>query len=274
MRIIITGTKGFIGGQLKKELTDKNNIFEINEDLFQINNWQNNLKNELEDISPDIIFHVGACSNTLETDVSYIMSRNYESTKIISDFCSYEDIPLVYSSSAAVYGIDNKLPSNLYGWSKYVGENYVTQNGGVALRYFNVYGPNEQNKGTMSSMIYQIMSKHLNGEKIRLFPKNPRRDFIYINDVISANLHAMNNYDEYHFNYYDVGTGYSYLFEDILYCLNIENFEYTSEEEIPNGYQFTTKANREKMMSGWSAKFDLESGIKQYVSSFIGAEHL
>lgn len=274
MRIIITGTKGFIGGHLKNELKSKNDIFEINEDILETFDWQDKLMDELEEVSPDFIFHVGACSNTLETDVNYMMTRNYESTKIISDFCSYKDIPLVYSSSASVYGINGKLPSNLYGWSKYIGENYVTQNGGVALRYFNVYGPGEDHKGKMSSMIHQILIKNIAGEKVKLFPKNPKRDFVYIKDVISANIHAMNNYDEYHFNTFDVGTGYSYLFEDILYHMKIEDFEYTSEDEIPVGYQFLTKADTEKMMSGWIPKYDLKSGIEDYLNTYIGTEHL
>jgi ADP-L-glycero-D-manno-heptose 6-epimerase len=128
-----------------------------------LSDWTDELIQKLNDYKVEGIFHVGACSNTLETDVNYMMTRNYESTKIISDFCSENDIPLIYSSSAANYGNNQEFPSNLYGWSKYVAEQHVIQNGGVALRYFNVYGPGEEHKGKMSSVAYQMMMKHFMG---------------------------------------------------------------------------------------------------------------
>ena len=68
-------------------------------------------------------------------------------------------MPIIYSSSAANYGSDGKLPSNLYAWSKYTAECYVNSNGGISLRYFNVYGPKEQHKGKMSSVIYQTITQ-------------------------------------------------------------------------------------------------------------------
>ena len=120
----------------------------------------------------DAVFHVGACSDTLETNVDYMMTRNYESTKIIMDWCVKNNKPMIYSSSAANYGTNNLYPSNLYGWSKYVGEGYVISNGGIALRYFNVYGPGEEDKGKMASVAYQMFIKNTKGEKITLFPKN------------------------------------------------------------------------------------------------------
>jgi ADP-L-glycero-D-manno-heptose 6-epimerase len=110
--------------------------------------------------------------------------------------CKSKNIPMVYSSSAANYGTNNEHPSNLYGWSKYAAEDYVINNGGIGLRYFNVYGPGEQNKGKMASVAFQMNEKRKNNEEIKLFPKSPKRDFVYVKDVISANIYAFKNYEK------------------------------------------------------------------------------
>ena len=160
-KIIITGTKGFIGSNLKKELEGKYEIIEINEDIFQNISWKEEVsKHFWLDIKG--VFHVGACSDTLETNVNYMMLVNYEFTKHITNLCESKNIPIIYSSSAANYGTNNEYPSNLYGWSKYVAEDYVIGNGGIGLRYFNVYGPGEQNKGKMASVAFQMNEKHNN----------------------------------------------------------------------------------------------------------------
>ena len=117
-KIIITGTKGFIGSNLKKELSNKYEIIEINEDVFNTVSWREEISKYFWlDISA--VFHVGACSNTLETNVNYIMLVNYEFTKHLSDLCLTNNVPMIYSSSAANYGTNGEYPSNLYGWSKY-----------------------------------------------------------------------------------------------------------------------------------------------------------
>jgi len=115
--------------------------------------------------------------NTLETNVEYMMTRNYESTKIMMDWCIENNKPMIYSSSAANYGTNGKYPANLYGWSKYVAEGYVISNGGIGLRYFNVYGPGEEDKGKMASVAYQMFVKHNKGEDILLFPKKSKKRF-------------------------------------------------------------------------------------------------
>jgi ADP-L-glycero-D-manno-heptose 6-epimerase len=269
--ILITGTNGFIGSNLSRELSNKFIIDEINEDIFKSNTWVNDLKEKLKDFSPVAIFHVGACSDTLETDVNFMMTRNYEFTKILSEYCLDNDVKLIYSSSAANYGINNEYPSNLYGWSKYVAEQFVLQNGGVALRYFNVYGSGESHKGRMASVAYQMMEKiklhkytfGWDGDDIKLFPGQPKRDFVYIKDVISANIFAYENYDDLQYSYYDVGFGEARSFEDVMNILGIP-FTYHNEKDIPNGYQFFTECNKTKWMSGWTPKYNLEEGLKDY----------
>jgi nucleoside-diphosphate-sugar epimerase len=103
-KAFITGTDGFIGKRLKESLKNYH-IDEMNEDVFEDYDWTDAIRFRLRNFKPDVVFHVGACSNTLETDVNYMMTRNFESTKIIVDYCSENNIPLIYSSSAANYGI-------------------------------------------------------------------------------------------------------------------------------------------------------------------------
>jgi ADP-L-glycero-D-manno-heptose 6-epimerase len=265
-RVLITGTKGFIGNALKKRfLNDEHvsDIVEINEDIFENSWWKEAFFNIMEAEVPDVVFHVGACSDTLETDVNYMMTRNFESTRIIADWCRRNEVPLIYSSSAASYGINGLHPANLYGWSKYVAENCVIANNGVALRYFNVYGPGEEHKGKMASVVYQMHLKHLEGEVVKLFPRNPLRDFVYIDDVVEANIVAWDKWASARGKFYDVASFDARSFEDAMKIMEIP-FEYHEESAIPEGYQFFTCGNPQKKMEGWAPKFTLETGLKAY----------
>lgn len=262
-KILITGTDGFIGKNLLNNLKDRFLCYKINEDIFNSLNFISELKQSLDRINPACIFHVGAISNTLESDVNRIMVRNFEFTKILVDYCKKLEIPIVYSSSAACYGINNEYPSNLYGWSKYTAEQYVVSNNGIALRYFNVYGPGEEQKGGMASIAYQSWQNKSKNKITKLFPGDPKRDFVYIEDIVSANIHAFENYSILKGSYYEVGSGEAKKFEDVLNLLNIE-YLYTDKESIPKGYQFYTKSDSKKWMKGWKPKFNLEKGISTY----------
>lgn len=265
-KAFITGINGFIGQNLSVEISDRFIVHGMDQEIFEHENWLETLKKTLEEIRPDVVFHVGACSDTLEQDVNYMMIRNFEFTKVVSEFCFVNEIPLIYSSSAANYGINNQHPSNLYGWSKYVAEQMVILNGGVALRYFNVYGPKEEHKGNMASVAFQMMNKIKNGEDVKLFPGVPKRDFVYVKDVVDANMFAYENYDKLDYNYYDVGYGEARTFEDIMYILSIP-YTYHDEKNIPYGYQFFTQSDKNKWMSGWTPKYDLEKGLNDYFFS-------
>ncbi len=263
MKIVITGTNGFIGANLLNELKDGNEILEINEDIFDLENWYDEIYFKLNIFEPDVVFHVGACSDTLETNVNYMMTRNFEFTRRVAEWCQLLEKKFIYSSSAANYGTNNEYPSNLYGWSKYAAEQYVTKCGGVALRYFNVYGPLEDHKGRMASVAYQMLEKQKEGQEIKLFPKKPQRDFVYVKDVVSANLFAMNNYEENRGQWYDVGSGDARTFEDVLDILGIE-YTYHNEEDIPKGYQFYTKSSPANWMFGWDPQYNLERGLLDF----------
>lgn len=258
-KILITGTQGFIGNHLKQKLNNDFIISEINESIFDTKNWIEELVSLLNNENPDVIFHIGACSNTLETDVNYIMKVNFEFTKRLTDLTKFNNKKIIYSSSASSYGNDNNYPSNLYGWSKYTAETYVTSNGGIALRYFNVYGLGETHKGKMSSVIHQVLNSESND--FGLFPKKPKRDFVYVKDVIEANIFAMKNYQELKSNYYDVGFGEPRPFEDIITILN-KQYYYLDESLIPKHYQFFTCSNPNKWMPNWKPQFSLELGIQ------------
>ena len=263
-KVLVTGGKGFIGSRLVNMLIEKGfEVDSIDDEYFSEANWPVLLESKLEEFNPDGVFHVGACSDTLEQDIQFMMTRNFESTKVISDWCSKSNRPLIYSSSAANYGINGFFPSNLYGWSKYVAEQYVIKNFGVALRYFNVYGPGEERKGNMSSFIYQAFIKSTNNEQVLLFPKEPKRDFVYVEDIIDANVYAFLNYEEINKDYYEVSTGIASTFEEILNSFEIE-FQYADAISIPEGYQFYTCGNEKKWMHGWRPKYDLRQGLANY----------
>ena len=264
IKVLLTGSKGFIGQNLKEELISLNyEVIEINEDIFQSDNWKSDLLSTLIKHNPQGIFHVGACSDTLEKDVNYMMVLNFEFTKVLTDWSKENNSKLIYSSSAANYGENNNYPSNLYGWSKYVAEQYVISNNGIGLRYFNVYGPKEEHKGKMSSVSYQSFIKHNLGNECKLFPKNPTRDFIYVKDVVSANIFGFLNYNELNLNHYDVGSGESRSFEDVMNIMEIP-FTYHNENLIPTGYQFYTCSNKDKWMKGWKPQYNLELGLNEY----------
>jgi ADP-L-glycero-D-manno-heptose 6-epimerase len=265
-KVLITGSKGFIGDYLINYLSKRGYELEyFDKEYLKDHDWKSSLIKKLDRINADTILHVGACSDTISSDVQSIMLQNYEATKVVSDWCDSRERKLIYSSSAANYGVEGSYPSNLYGWSKYAAENYVLKSGGVALRYFNVYGPGEENKGIMASVLYQSYSKQIIGQEILLFPGKPSRDFVYIDDVASANLHALVNFSDLVGNFYDVCTGESRLFENVLDLAGI-SYSYTEELDVPKGYQFYTRGNPNKWMKNWQPRYSLEQGVSEYLN--------
>jgi len=271
--ILITGDRGFIGSNLVESFGIEHSVVCMDIDDFydpKYQEWKVELSKSLDEINADVIFHVGACSDTLEPRVNYMMELNYECTKIITDWCKSKDRKLIYSSSAANYGV-NGYPSNLYGWSKYAAEGYAISNGAIGLRYFNVYGPGESHKGKMSSFAFQAYNKQKNGHSVNLFPGEPERDFVYIKDVIQANHFAMENYGALKGKWYDVGSGESKTFESLLKEVGIEKWEYFGEDQIPEGYQFHTKS--QNFMPGWIPQYTLRIGIGEYVNFLNNQEN-
>ena len=229
---IVTGGAGFIGSNLVHEL----NAHGIT-DILVVDNFANVKKfrnlygaryvdymdkrefrraigeNALGVGKIEAILHQGACSNTLEDDGVYMMDNNFQYTKEVLAFAIRFGVPLVFASTAAVYGlsgpghftptIENERPLNIYGFSKLVFDNYFRNQlaldrvpiTAVGLRYFNVYGPREQHKGRMASVIHHFSKQMKETGKVRLFAGSggygdgeQRRDFVYVRDLARMNM--------------------------------------------------------------------------------------
>lgn len=259
---LISGSKGFIGSNLLKSLEKLSN------DAQLIFDFDGEIEHRaLEDFVrlSDVIFHLGAISATDANDVNRTMFLNYEFSKMLFDLAQKYNKKVIYASSGAIYGNGDGIPKNLYAWTKKVAEDYglLKVEKFISLRFFNCYGPGEKHKGKMASIISQILNRTNKTDPFPLFPKRPKRDFVYIKDVVDACIFAANNNIER--GIYEVGSGESRTFEDILDLLNIKYF-YLSEEDIPSWYQFETKAITERFLPGWLPKYNLENGIKDYLN--------
>ena len=258
MKILVTGGHGFIGSNLIDELLFRNH------DLIV---WEADAVNDVSGLkeavkAADVIAHVGAISDTMEHDYNKMLKYNYEFSKRLFDLAS--DKRVVYSSSASVYGSkENPNPLNIYAWSKLMAEDYgrLCCPNFIALRYFNVYGDGEDIKNyPMTSIAYQSHDKN----SYKLFPGNARRDFIYVKDVVHANVVALESPSfKKNSGIYDCGTGKACSFENVLDVMEIP-YTYTNKDAIPKGYQFYTKADSSKFLPGWEPRYDLEAGLESY----------
>jgi ADP-L-glycero-D-manno-heptose 6-epimerase len=237
----------------------------------------------LRDHKFDYIFHQAAISDTRVYDQEIIMETNVNSFYDLLALAKKDSAIMVYASSAATYGdqpspqtVGKENPENPYGFSKYImdqiANRYSKDNPDltiVGLRYFNVYGPREYFKNTTSSLVIQIGHQILDGTTPRLFSGSDKifRDFIYIDDILQAIIRAC---DPKKNGTYNVGTGISRSFQDISDILQKELETDLGTEYFPNpyeGYQMHTQANisNTKDNLGFSPKFSLEEGIKEYI---------
>ena len=230
----------------------------------------------------DYIFHQAAISDTTALEQDIMIKTNVNAFKDLLDLAIKHKANMIYASSAATYGgsdtfkVGYEKPNNVYGFSKVMMDNIAyeymkkTEISIVGLRYFNVYGPREYYKNKTASMVLQFGLQMLSGKSPRLFEGSDKilRDFIYIEDVLQANIKAMNPKRSCVVN---VGTGKARAFEDITDILQSElgtNYKY---EYIPNpyigSYQFFTEADVSdtKEFLDYKPRYELENGIKEYL---------
>jgi ADP-L-glycero-D-manno-heptose 6-epimerase len=239
------------------------------------------------------VFHQGACSATTEWNGQYVMENNYDYSKRLLHWCLARNIPFIYASSASVYGSgangfsverDCERPINMYAYSKFQFDQYVrhclvdVKNPMVVgLRYFNVYGQREQHKGSMSSVAYHFNKQLLETKRVRLFEGfdgiangEQKRDFVYVDDVVSVNLWFLEH--PAHSGIYNVGTGKAETFNTVANAVidwhgegHIEYIPFP--QHLKGAYQSYTQADISGLRQvGYMKEF---SNVKEGVSKYL-----
>ena len=307
--ILITGGAGFIGSALAGEL----NVRGEDRIIIADRKKHDNLKHlrfaryleadSLLSAPPeklDFIFHLGACSSTLEKNVEWLTHNNVDYSKKIFQLAIRCECPLLYASSAATYGGGERghsdhhqdlpflKPLNPYGQSKQDFDRWVLGQKKfpplwMGLKFFNVYGPNEYHKGEMRSMIHKAHQQIREKGALRLFKSHRNdyghgeqmRDFVYVKDVVKAMLalSRMRGKD----GIYNIGTGKARSFKDLAVATfksmgKPVAIEYVDmPPEMREQYQYFTQAKMEKFFSvlpGFSFS-SLEEGIDDYVVNHL-----
>ncbi len=311
--IVVTGAAGFIGSYLIQRLNQDNFKAIIAVDKFDNPTKNKNLvgltiqeKVDRELFTQwldknyelvEFIFHIGARTDTAEFDTNLLNKLNTQYTKDIWVRCCQYQIPLVYASSAATYGLgeqgydDNESkihllrPLNPYGQSKQDFDVWALAQKEkpffwAGLKFFNVYGPNEYHKERMASVIWHAYNQINKTGKMKLFKShNPNfkdgeqmRDFVYVKDVTEVCMFLMNH--RKNSGIYNLGSGKARTFLDltkaVFKALNKpENIEFVdTPADIRDKYQYFTEANMSKLKGiGYSKEFTiLEEGVKDYVT--------
>ena len=231
----------------------------------------------------DYIFHEAAISDTTALEQDLMIKTNVNAYKDLLELAIRHDANMIYASSAATYGnaespqrVGREAPQNVYGFSKLSMDNLSREYmkecdiSIVGLRYFNVYGAGEYFKNSTASMVLQFGHQLLSGKNPRLFEDSDKilRDFIYVEDIVQANVKAMKPKTS---GIYNVGTGRARSFQDIVDILQRELGTSLTCEYIPNpfigSYQFHTEADisTTKDALDYEPRFEMEDAIKSYV---------
>lgn len=250
MKILITGNKGFIGQNAVQYFSDHEvSVYDYNGKLPDVEqyNW---------------VLHFGAISSTTETNVEKIMEQNYNFTCDLIDLCVYHGVDMQISSSASVYGLKQEFketspvdPRTPYAWSKYMIENYASRVGhGISFiqlfRYFNVYGPHEEHKGSQASPHCQFSKQAKTIGKIRVFENSDRykRDFIHVSQVLETQKKFLEVRQS---GLWNLGTGTTKSFldvaEQVAKAYNVSIEEIPMPENLKHSYQEYTCADLTKL---------------------------
>jgi len=258
MKIFITGAFGFIGSNLVKDLEKENELICYDKDLCE----GIEIKNDF-----DLIYHLAANSDTRFPDDVEMYRNNLLSFLEVLKFALPQKTRTIYASSASVYGNKNGEILNAYSHSKYlidqIAEKFFDRLPLVGLRFFNVYGPGELEKGRMASMITQWKSQILSGKRPVIFQGEFKRDFIYVKDVIKALKQAI----ELKSGIYDVGTGVATDFRDILKIVQKELKSNLTPRFIPNPYSKYQEFTKADINWGFHPDYLPAEGIKDYFNN-------
>ncbi len=324
---LVTGGAGFIGSNIANQLSKQGKDVMICDWLGQDNiKWKNLIGTTIhrfvapEDLPATLqasrgkieaVIHMGAISATTETDGDLVMRSNFQLSQDLWNWCASEDIPFVYASSAATYGdgdlgfVDgNDLeatrrlrPLNLYGWSKqlfdiwaldHVAKGRPSPRQWAGLRFFNVYGPRENHKGSMMSIVCRNYEKCAAGDTVQLFKSHKDgvkdgeqlRDFIHVEDCVNVIEFLLNTPNRN--GIFNVGTGQARSFRDLITATytasgHSEKIEYIPmPEQLRNRYQYFTQADMTHLRSsGYNRPFlTLEEGVQKYVTEYLSrSEH-
>jgi ADP-L-glycero-D-manno-heptose 6-epimerase len=311
---IVTGGAGFIGSNLVRALNARGSadILVVDEltngrkfanladariaDYLDRDDFRDRIRDNAEFGKVDAVFHQGACSDTTEWDGRYMMDTNFEFSKELATWCQTHGVPLIYASSAAVYGISGNFrefdggekPLNVYGWSKWVFDQWLMQRWNhldtrvVGFRYFNVYGPGEAHKGRMASVIHHFSRQVSETGKVRLFAGSHgygdgehRRDFVHVGDIARLNLWAFDNAVSGIFN---AGTGTDRSFNDVARAVIRWHEKGTIEyvpfpDDLKAAYQPYTKADLDRLnAAGYRDAFTpIEDGVRLTLNALAQA---
>ena len=317
-RVLVTGGAGFIGSALVWALNQRGqHRILIADRLDQSDKWRNLAalsfddyldadavlaaiaRGALDDVG--LVLHMGACSSTTETDSDYLMRNNVEYTKALADWCVGQGVRFVYASSAATYGgregtlseeanLGTLRPLNMYGYSKHLFDQYATRKGYldriVGLKYFNVFGPNEQHKGDMRSMVDKAFRQITESGRIRLFKSYRKeyadgeqvRDFLYVKDAVAMTLHLA---DRPVAGLFNVGSGESHTWLELAGAVfdamgkprQIDFIE--MPETLRPKYQYNTRAVIDRLRaSGYDRPITpLADAVKDYVQNYLMCDH-
>jgi ADP-L-glycero-D-manno-heptose 6-epimerase len=308
--IILTGGAGFIGSNILSALNAKGvtdvlvvdrlgdnfrNLCDLRfSDFMQPGEFVRAIERRILPDGIEAIFHQGACADTTCDDGRYMIENNFTFSKSILHFALSSKVPLVYASSAAVYGSssafapsrENERPLNLYGLSKLAFDNHVrsvaarSENTVAGLRYFNVYGPRESHKGKMASMVYQLYRQLKASGRARLFKGTDGyadgeqlRDFIFVDDIVRVNLALAEG--PVRNGIFNAGTGQPRSFNDvariIIAQIGAGGIEYVPfPENLAGRYQSFTRAELSALRdAGYTEPFStLEDGIAQSIDAW------
>jgi ADP-L-glycero-D-manno-heptose 6-epimerase len=327
MLTIVTGAAGFIGSRLVAAL-NRRGMTEILavDNLENVDKVPNLAACEIEDYldkrefiarleagqfdsGVEAVLHQGACSDTMAADGRYVMENNYRYSRALLDWCQEEEVPLLYASSAAVYGAGAggfrearacEAPLNVYGYSKFLFDQYVRRvlpgrSAQIAgFRYFNVYGPNEAHKGRMASVAYHAWNQLAAEGRVKLFAGSggygdgeQRRDFIHVDDVVRVNLHFLEHRGRS--GIFNCGTGRAQSFNELAAAVinaargtRASAVELAAQKlieyvpfppQLAARYQSFTEADLTQLRAaGYDGEFmDVEQGVAAYVKARLQA---